>query len=446
MEEIDQPIAPIVFSVTALAFLVGLLFVIWNAAHGLLEKGSLGIFTVKNTNLEESLLFYFFLVGILAIVFFTLSLFLLLTTSKQAGLLADEMTKDLLASREMFLQLYNASPVSYLLISNDNKVSLPNKASLRLFGITAQKFEDKSFLDFFQEKDLDHIHMLLARLKRDVQLPEEEIQIVRPDGSKRWVTLSMFSLRHESSMGYQSGLVTLVDITERKEVDRAKTEFVSLAAHQLRTPLSAIKWYSELLASRDIGGLNSKQEEYLEKVYAGNERMIELVNTLLNVSRLELGTLAVDIKSVNIIDLMGSSFEEFEEQIQKKSLTVHKKYDENSTLLMNTDPKLLRMVFENLISNSVKYTPSEGNIMVEIESLGSKVKITVEDSGFGIPKEQQDKIFTKLFRADNARALETKGTGLGLYIAKMIVEEFKGSVGFTSELDKGTKFVVVLPL
>ena len=113
---------------------------------------------------------------------------------------------------------------------------------------------------------------------------------------------------------------------------------------------------------------------------------------------------------------------------------------------MDTDPKLLRMVFQNLLSNAVKYTPEGGKLGVKITSRGSELHITVADSGLGIPKNQQDKIFTKLFRADNARKLETKGTGLGLYIVKMIVEEFGGSVSFSSEPNAGTTFKVVLPL
>ena len=234
-------------------------------------------------------------------------------------------------------------------------------------------------------------------------------------------------------------------VVKRRHPGTDPCEHSQTTAHQLRNPLSAIKWYTELLSSRDIGGLNSQQEEYLEKVYAGNERMIDLVNTLLNVSRLELGTLAVDIKPTDVVERMESVFEELEAQIQEKHFELQKEYGENITQ-MDTYPKLLRMVFQNLLSNAVKYTPEGGKLGVKITSRGSELHITVADSGLGIPKNQQDKIFTKLFRADNARKLETKGTGLGLYIVKMIVEEFGGSVSFSSEPNAGTTFKVVLPL
>ena len=445
MEESKKSVTAIIVSVLAFIFFGSLLAIAWNVAQGLFAEGGLEIVALKNINLEESLLFYLFLVGIVADVFFSLFLFLLLTTYRQAGFLASRMTRDLLASREMFLQLYNNSPVPYLLISKDSKINLPNKAALRLFGLSVQELEDQNLLDFFLADDLDHVQTLLSRVKNGVPFHEEELQIVRSDGTVRWVIFSMFSFKSVPGKKYKSGLATFVDITERKEIEKVKTEFVSLAAHQLRTPLSAIKWYTELLASKDVGGLTPEQEKYLEKVYAGNERMIDLVNTFLNVSRLELGTLAVDIKPTDVVELMESVFEELEVQIQEKYFKLHKEYDENIALV-NTDPKLLRMVFQNLLSNAVKYTPKGGELRVEIKKRGSEFHIIVEDSGLGIPKNQQDKIFTKLFRADNARALETKGTGLGLYIVKMIVEKFGGSISFTSEPNKGTTFKAVLPL
>ena len=164
MEESKKSVTAIIVSVLAFIFFGGLLVIAWNVAQGLFAEGSLEIVALKNTNLEESLLFYLFLVGIVADVFFSLFLFLLLTTYRQAGFLASRMTRDLLASREMFLQLYNNSPVPYLLISKDNKINLPNKAALRLFGLSAQELEDQNLLDFFLADDLDHVQTLLSRV------------------------------------------------------------------------------------------------------------------------------------------------------------------------------------------------------------------------------------------------------------------------------------------
>ncbi|MCI0542373.1 ATP-binding protein [bacterium] len=247
-------------------------------------------------------------------------------------------------------------------------------------------------------------------------------------------------------------IVVFRDITHEREIDKAKTEFVSLASHQLRTPLSAIRWYSEMLISEKLGSLNEEQRAYLKEVYQSNRRMIDLVNALLNVSRIDLGTFAVESKDTDIIEICESVLQELQVKISEKGQTVEKRYEKDFPHV-NVDPKLLRIIFQNLLSNSVKYTPEHGVITASISRSGENMRITVSDTGVGIPKENQDKIFTKLFRADNAREVEAEGTGLGLYIVKAIVERSDGRVWFESpvrfeggEQNTGTAFFVELPL
>ena len=235
------------------------------------------------------------------------------------------------------------------------------------------------------------------------------------------------------------------DITKEKQIDRAKSEFVSLASHQLRTPLSTINWYAEMLLAGDAGKLNKEQRDYLEEVYKGNQRMVDLVNALLNVSRIELGTLAVDPKPTNLIDQAESVLNEIKPLIAKKKLRVIKKFAKNIPEI-NLDDKLMRIVWQNLLSNSLKYTPEKGKIGVVISKDKTNVKIEVSDTGMGIPKYQQKNIFTKLFRADNVREHETDGTGLGLYIVKSVIEQFGGKVWFKSVENKGTTFYATIPL
>ncbi|MFC1687349.1 ATP-binding protein [Patescibacteria group bacterium] len=235
------------------------------------------------------------------------------------------------------------------------------------------------------------------------------------------------------------------DITKEKRVDQAKTEFVSLASHQLRTPLSAINWFAEMLIAGDAGKLNKQQKEYLKEIYDGNQRMVDLVNALLNVSRLELGTFMVEPVSTDIIKLAKSVLDELKPQIDEKRI---KMKQENNTNIpkINVDPKLMRIVFQNLLSNAVKYTPQRGKVSITIDMNKKELKILVKDTGMGIPKSQHDRIFTKLFRADNVRESDTEGTGLGLYIVKAIIDQAKGKVWFESEEGQGTTFYVTLPL
>jgi len=233
-----------------------------------------------------------------------------------------------------------------------------------------------------------------------------------------------------------------LDVSKDMEIGRAKTDFVSLASHQLRTPLSIIKWYVDYLLSGDAGDMKTEQNKYLQQVYASNERMIELVNALLDVSRIDVGTFSIEPMPTDIIERAQAALDKFKPEIRKKKIKIEKHLGELP--IINLDPRLTKTVFENIISNSVKYTPEEGTIRLDVKQAGENVLIKISDSGCGIPREQQPKVFTKLFRAENAKKIESAGTGLGLYIVKAIVEKSGGKVWFESPslellLEKGQK-------
>lgn len=240
------------------------------------------------------------------------------------------------------------------------------------------------------------------------------------------------------------------DITKEKEIDRAKTEFVSLASHQLRTPLTSVSWYSEMLLADISGALDEKQRTYLNEVSKGNERMVVLVDALLNVSRLELGTLTIDPKPTDIVRLIQSEIDEQRMQIDAKSIYLSF-MPAGDIPLIQVDQNLFTMVIQNLLSNAVKYTPERGGIAISIvvvpaEDGGQDILMKMSDTGYGIPKDQQSKIFTKLFRADNVRKQDTEGTGLGLYVAKSIIESFGGKIWFESKENQGTTFFVAMSI
>lgn len=271
----------------------------------------------------------------------------------------------------------------------------------------------------------------------------EEVTNKRKDGSVYQAELSISPIRQDDKNLFYVSICQ--DITLRKEVDRAKTEFVSLASHQLRTPLSAIRWYAEMLLSKYVGELNEKQQQYVKEIYAGNLRMVDLVNALLNVSRIDLGTFAVDPEPVNLVEICESVLSELTPQITQKEQTVEKVFF-NAPASYLADSKLIRIVFQNFLSNSVKYTQPGGHIVAEIATRENNLYIRVSDNGYGIPKSQHNKIFEKLFRADNVRQKDTEGTGLGMYIVKAIVESSGGRIWFESEENQGTTFHVLMPL
>lgn len=235
------------------------------------------------------------------------------------------------------------------------------------------------------------------------------------------------------------------DITQEKEIDKIKSEFVFLASHQLRTPLSTINWYIEMMLSGDAGPINENQKKYLQEAYEGNHRMVEMVNDLLNVSRLDLGTLTVNLTPVNITELITEVEKEGANTIEEKKLNIEKKIPDNLPEIFS-DIKMMRMLLQNLITNAIKYTPTNGHITVGIENQNKKeYTITVSDTGYGIPVAAQDKIFTKLYRAENVMEKEITGTGLGLYMVKSIVQQLGGKIWFESKENIGTKFFVTFP-
>lgn len=247
------------------------------------------------------------------------------------------------------------------------------------------------------------------------------------------------------------------DVSKEKEIDQAKTEFVSLAAHQLKIPPTAIKVLTETLLGGKLGSLTQKQNEYLANIRSSNQRMIDMINALLKVSRIEMGAFTIETSEQDICITIESIIDELKVLIDKKRLKVKTNYPEKRKLISIDEP-LYRMVVHNLVTNAIKYTEEGGEINIECKEINAgetiggasldenSFVVTVADTGYGIPAEQQSKMFTKFFRADNAREKHTDGTGLGLYIVKSILEHSGGRIWFTSKENEGSTFYVAIPM
>lgn len=237
------------------------------------------------------------------------------------------------------------------------------------------------------------------------------------------------------------------DITREMAIERMKDEFVGLASHQLRTPLTGIKWFSELLIRNKYQNLNQEQLDFLEQIKISNQRMIKLVNELLDISHIETGQ-KFEIKKVDlkVNDVINEVLTENISLIKTKNLNIINKIPDN--LLIFADYVKMRQVLSNLISNASKYTSEGKDITIDTTTDTAKgmVVISVADQGMGIPAAQKSRLFEKFFRADNARIQEPNGTGLGLYIARELMRAHGGDMWFETEENKGTKFSFSLPI
>jgi PAS domain S-box-containing protein len=234
------------------------------------------------------------------------------------------------------------------------------------------------------------------------------------------------------------------DITKAKEIDKAKSELVSIASHQLRTPLTSTNWYTELLRENYGDTMTKPQKELVDEIYKSNKRMVRLVNALLNVSRIDMGTLERHPTLISACELMGAVIDDLKTEWTKKKITV-KEQCNNKELKIFVDRALVLNVLQNILENAIKYAPSGIGIIIAAEQKEEWVLVSIKDEGCGIPDSQKDKIFTKMFRADNARKIDPDGNGLGLYLVKSIVEQSGGTVWFESEENKGTTFTLALP-
>jgi signal transduction histidine kinase len=304
----------------------------------------------------------------------------------------------------------------------------------------------EALIETAHKEDRENVKEALERAQKQPGTFSFTFRSVAPSGQVRFLRVQGETT---FSVDKQPRIIQGVahDVTKEVEVDRAKTEFVSLASHQLKTPLTTIRWTIEALLNGTAGELSPEQTQNLDSMQEESKRMTDMVNDFLNVSRIELGTFAAREEEFDICELAQGVIDEQRHAAQEGRVTV--KFLCAPTLpLVFEDKTLIRTVFQNLISNAIKYTPQGGSVECEI-SKGGVLKeafhIRVSDTGIGIPRNEQGRVFEKLHRASNAQTFAPNGTGLGLYMVKTIIDKAGGNITFESHEGKGTTFYASLP-
>ena len=235
-------------------------------------------------------------------------------------------------------------------------------------------------------------------------------------------------------------------VEKLEQLENLKRDFVSLASHQIRTPVTAIKWFTEILLSKSAGKLTKKQEAILKDTHLSASRMIELIGMLLNISKLESNKLSIDRSPTSIINLTNEVVRELKLSFKNKKIKAIINITKNVPDKINLDRKLIRHALFNLIHNAYKYSHTRGIIKIEIVKVKNNLVVYFYDQGIGIPMKERGNLFQKFSRASNAKYKDTEGVGLGLYLAKLIITAHKGKIGLIDQKEQGTSIYFTIPI
>lgn len=279
--------------------------------------------------------------------------------------------------------------------------------------------------------------------KRVIHFPNKTFLLY---GKKKIPVAGTCSLIRDESDAVIGTITVFQDVTKKHELDQMKDSFLSVAAHQLRTPLGSMRWSMEMLLNGDLGRLPKEAKEVVSQIYENSLRMVTLVSDLLDVSRIDQNRGKEEKKATNITLVLQAVIRVMSAEAEKRSVRITLNLPKEPIPVIMVPPKQIYESFANLIANGIKYNRENGQVIVTVELAEEGLLITIADTGIGIPKEDQSKIFAKFFRSSNAIHKETDGSGLGLSVVKSYLEEANAQVWFESEENVGTKFFVQFPI
>lgn len=335
---------------------------------------------------------------------------------------------------------------------DDFKITAFNRTAEELFGLKAEEIIGKIASPEWAKQSRTQIlaQVLFPSLAPNVSWRTEgdvyprvaDISFIEPH-----LELTVTTVRILDTSGQILGFFKIIqDRTRGEEMMSAKSEFLTVAAHQMRTPLSAIKWTFESVINADFGAVTDSQKEALHNGLAATERVLKIANDLLDTANIESGKFGYEFVSTDLIDLISKMIEGYVPIAQRHNIKIYFEPPADSLGPLKLDPLRIRIVFQNLLENAIRYNVENGEVSIKLIKKPPYLEVAIQDTGIGIPKEELSKMFVKFFRASNVVKYETEGTGLGLYITKNIVEAHGGKIWVESVENRGTTFYFTLPL
>ncbi|MFA6194995.1 MAG: PAS domain S-box protein [Patescibacteria group bacterium] len=347
-------------------------------------------------------------------------------------------------SEEKYSTLVEQSSDGVLVIQ-DGLIKFGNKAIQEITGYDLRSVIGRPVVDFISLKYKKLVvDRYTQRLKGAPTASRYEFELIKKNNEPLFVETNSSLIEFDN---HPAVMAVIRDISRAKKIEKIKSEFISVASHQLRTPLTGIKWLGQLLIDQKVGELSGKQLDFIRQIYNSNERMIRLVSDLLDVSRIETGhKFTIEKRLGDIISLTNEVVSDQRIISPESEIKIISDKPLPDKLEFDFDRDKIYQVLANLINNAIKYSGKNKKIIISFKRLGDTAQVSIQDFGFGIPESQKARVFQKFFRADNISTVSTEGTGLGLYIAKSIVEAHGGKMWFESEQDQGTTFYFILPL
>ena len=304
---------------------------------------------------------------------------------------------------------------------------------------TMKIHKSKSLLD-----DKEHYVMQCLKTRKEIHtIPSEHVSIINKDNSAFAAKISAVPLLQKGKL--QGAIALFQDVTMECQIDYMKTDFITLASHHLRTPIASMQWYLELLSTEQQECLTTEQKSFITEMRLASKKMAGVIDELMDVIRLNEEGINPSVQKVNFNTLAKEAIQDARLLLTEKDIQLSIKLPKGN-IFAQTDPLFMSIIFQNLLSNAVKYSHEKGPIEVTLKKNKTHINLSVKDEGIGIPYAEQERIFDKMYRAENARKMEANGAGLGLHSSRVIARKLDADLTFKSTEGKGSTFTLTLPI